>query len=1011
MTDNDHGLFAAIGMIEYRESIQHLLCTFHIFEMNVKRRICAFLSRSGDRSKWNEFRKEISICREAATEDDLNKLWKDLINKWLPESDNTARARNYMFGEIWNKRKYWAVCYFPSAFTLGASSTQRAESWNSVMKSSADRSSMKSLLRSLEMLTNRQGSRERSSWSRDELDESFMSLKRLVGKKIASQLSKNRVSIYALGLLYEEICSALRMVVDDLTSGTLVSDENRFHVSAVTQNAYPESVSGDCRTRLSLVWADETKQSIRAVKCECRYQERVKIPCRHSLALAMHLDRLAVTVGSGVSPIAAFHLERLLECISSRWCQNMCKDDVTTRSFLASSDSPRENLNAHYIQDFDGFSAYKRNYRRRVRDQRKRSKESLLADALNESLTFSYLMGQFKRFAEPSTSNKRRLCIGKAMIQLMLELENEIIRDPNFCNSASQDEETLHALARSHFQSAISKIGMRIDLNSEEKLLNSSLSSSASSARSRRAGHEGNDADIQDPEPRNNRTQGKANKNLIGKRRSFRDMRRKKSLRVPATARETSLRKPSINITRVIDKNDREPTKKTNNLHVDEKRDQMEISVSAVPVTNQSTSKPEYSMDSNVDSISDIIASPPPLLSDSDQIFEDLSSRRLRSNIPEKETENNITGSRDLKLVNETYSGRGCIHAKWHESVTVNAVAQDLISDLSLMDLIEFLDPSGYNWKRGHVTALGTSPPYDGDATVEQIGSRDLLEVNLRVTRWRKVLLGHGSRFMKWNVEPHERRILLESLHQAQRFSSTGKEMIFLEATKRCKVTACDILTLNDGKWLSEAVIESFTKILLRQLKHPDDLRFMYLSTHAIVHGRESKKYVHGSNPLRRWLNGIQLHDIDVIIWPVHFQSHWLLCLIYPGKRRSVLFDPYQPRDARVSGKELRTIILYTLQELSSSYDAAYERTDKWTLRADPGTATTLNFPAQPLSNSCDCGVFICVYIACILSGKAYPFKSRCRRSECADGSYEDVISNVRQAIGFTIISKSSQLA
>ena len=82
VTDGDDAMTAAISEIPYEENILHMLCTFHLFDMNVKKKVQPFLQSNGMDS-WPKFRSALEICREAGSPEELEVLWNQLISEWI----------------------------------------------------------------------------------------------------------------------------------------------------------------------------------------------------------------------------------------------------------------------------------------------------------------------------------------------------------------------------------------------------------------------------------------------------------------------------------------------------------------------------------------------------------------------------------------------------------------------------------------------------------------------------------------------------------------------------------------------------------------------------------------------------------------------------------------------------------------------------------------------------------------------------------------------------------------
>lgn len=118
-TDGDDAMYAAIAYLPYSEDIRHLICTFHLFDQNLKRTVQHILTSSAGASSLASFRKCLSICRQAISEDDLGRLWSDTMNEWFPQqSVSHVTARSYLFKLVWSKRRQWSVAFSRIALHL-----------------------------------------------------------------------------------------------------------------------------------------------------------------------------------------------------------------------------------------------------------------------------------------------------------------------------------------------------------------------------------------------------------------------------------------------------------------------------------------------------------------------------------------------------------------------------------------------------------------------------------------------------------------------------------------------------------------------------------------------------------------------------------------------------------------------------------------------------------------------------------------------------------------------------
>ena len=156
-TDGDEANALAIASVPCFEDLKHLFCTYHLFDMNVQQKMKPTISGTGGTAARSSIRKSLSICREATTEFELSRLWKKLLQEWMPLEEKHKRGRYYIQRFVWGKRKQWAVADFSDCLTLGAMSTQRSERWNSFLCCIADRTELTNYVRSVHSLIERKG--------------------------------------------------------------------------------------------------------------------------------------------------------------------------------------------------------------------------------------------------------------------------------------------------------------------------------------------------------------------------------------------------------------------------------------------------------------------------------------------------------------------------------------------------------------------------------------------------------------------------------------------------------------------------------------------------------------------------------------------------------------------------------------------------------------------------------------------------------------------------------------
>ena len=154
----------------------------------------------------------------------------------------------------------------------------------------------------------------------------------------------------------------------------------------------------------------------------------------------------------------------------------------------------------------------------------------------------------------------------------------------------------------------------------------------------------------------------------------------------------------------------------------------------------------------------------------------------------------------------------------------------------------------------------------------------------------------------------------------------------FVRVGQRFDINAEGVLTLDSDNLLSDAVVEGFIKTLLKVTRNKKDERFLYISSHAIVHAERSDD---GSRSrLKRFAPMLDLHMFDKIMWPIHKNSHCMLCVGDVKTRNSVIIDPYRPKNNQVSLKSVRRPVLAGLTVICFQYDAKYDLQAPWSLKA-----------------------------------------------------------------------------
>ncbi len=73
------------------------------------------------------------------------------------------------------------------------------------------------------------------------------------------------------------------------------------------------------------------------------------------------------------------------------------------------------------------------------------------------------------------------------------------------------------------------------------------------------------------------------------------------------------------------------------------------------------------------------------------------------------------------------------------------------------------------------------------------------------------------------------------------------------------------------------------------------DLCFLSFQAFALIQskGASAREILH------RWLERSELHDADIILFPIFHDNHWLLVAAYPEPHTAVLLDPFNHSSSR----------------------------------------------------------------------------------------------------------------
>ena len=114
-TDEDSAMGSALISLPRCDHVSHMLCCYHIFDTNVKKKVQQALLHGA--SSWPQFRRGLSVCRKAVTEEEFHSQWNQLLELHLKRSNRTkmhgttcrtiftAKERNGRLHIIWSRER------------------------------------------------------------------------------------------------------------------------------------------------------------------------------------------------------------------------------------------------------------------------------------------------------------------------------------------------------------------------------------------------------------------------------------------------------------------------------------------------------------------------------------------------------------------------------------------------------------------------------------------------------------------------------------------------------------------------------------------------------------------------------------------------------------------------------------------------------------------------------------------------------------------------------------------
>ncbi|KAJ1729551.1 SUMO1 sentrin specific peptidase 1 [Coemansia biformis] len=257
-------------------------------------------------------------------------------------------------------------------------------------------------------------------------------------------------------------------------------------------------------------------------------------------------------------------------------------------------------------------------------------------------------------------------------------------------------------------------------------------------------------------------------------------------------------------------------------------------------------------------------------------------------------------------------------------------------------------------WRRGPAAASGAGKAAGGSGAAEAwlAQLRKKIEDALSVSYPAAVVATSAYDRLRQREESFDER--LEKARQQTAFAlpANAAEVLkraaaagFVVELNNVPVTAHDMATLQDGKWLNDEVINFYMQLIMdRSAKTPALPRVHAFNTFFYSTLCES-----GYARVRRWTRRTKLFEKDLVIVPVHLGVHWCCAVIDLRQKSIVYYDALLGDDPGC----LQTLMGYIRDESRDKCGADIDESE-WTLRCDK------RIPRQ--QNGYDCGVFAVMF-------------------------------------------------
>lgn len=330
-------------------------------------------------------------------------------------------------------------------------------------------------------------------------------------------------------------------------------------------------------------------------------------------------------------------------------------------------------------------------------------------------------------------------------------------------------------------------------------------------------------------------------------------------------------------------------------------------------------------------------------------------------------------------------------------------------SDLRKNSKIEIFSKEGLTWRRGNVIKLrnGEHDTEKDCVTIKYLDRTEEIITDLAKRRWRLLSEEDPFPLPSWKTIQSTGSYYRRAMRKARAFNASGKDKIVVFGPE--EVSALDFISLENDAWITDQVIKAFAYRILRMSRSKSNHRFAALCVSSSLEEVSATKC--SREILLPLMNGFELHDIDVILWPIHQhkRKHWVLCVAFTRNLEYLILDPFNARSRTLIEGELAEQVAICLESISRSYANKYKDHRVWRQIRPWKLAVGLNLPVQPKGNSNDCGVLVCLYIWAIVVGARWPDVKDSAILECEenrDGPFARCMEEARVTIGSIITQK-----